>query len=113
MRRVPTILLVLFGMLSLAACVNRSVIENQTINYVFEPEVYQHCEDEPLSPGEGATNREWKDSYLDTRDAGRDCREKVDGGRQWADDRRKMLSPENPTEPLQKQPEESPWWKLW
>lgn len=89
----------------LAGCGARTVIEHQTINYVFEPEVYQHCEDEPAPPRDGASNGEWIENHEAVRSAGQDCRNKVNGGRDWQlEQRRKVQGPSQPVPPLPS------WW---
>ena len=80
----------------LAACAPDQVIEHQTINYIFEPEVYQHCEDEPQPPREGATAGEWIANHEAVRAAGQDCRDKVNGGREWAERHKKPDQPAPP-----------------
>lgn len=91
MLKALTILSVLIGLSILTGCGARTVIEHQTINYVFEPEVYQHCQDEPAVPEKGATNRDGVQWTESVRSAGQDCRDKVNGGREWQLDRRNKL----------------------
>lgn len=81
----------------LAACGSTTVIEHQVINYVFEPEVYQHCSDAPEPPAEGATVGDWVEGYEAERNAGQDCRDKVNGGREWQLQKRRQI--EGPDQP--------------
>ena len=92
----------------LAACGPATVIENQTINYVYEPEVFQHCDDEPVAPDVGAKNRDWGRWSEGVRSAGQDCRDKVNGGREWQEKKRA----EQAVPPPAPEPEKS-WWKFW
>lgn len=106
----------------LGACAPQTVIEHQTINYVFEPEIYQHCQDEPSPPEDKATNGAWVEYTEGVRGAGQDCRDKVNGGREWSNARRQNtnadINPEidqqdgldKPADPDQT---EKAWWQLW
>lgn len=63
------------------------------VQYVVEPEVYQHTLPKPVPPAAGASNAEWGDYIVDLNAWGDDAAHKVLCGAEWVKTR---LNPAHP-----------------
>lgn len=60
--------------------------------YLFPPEAYLHCADDPEVPARGATQGENEQYKIDLWVAGDDCRQDVKGMANWVRDAKARLA---------------------